>query len=357
MNQDNTKTFPRTIGMDLGNTKNFFHTLDRSGNEEESGFVRATVSEMGAYLDSQPASRFVIEASTTCHWVAALAEKSGHEVIVANPREFRVISSSHRKTDKNDARILAQFGYAFPQLLHPVKLRGRACQRARSVIAARAAAKKSRNLLIHFLRSQATSIGVPLPKCKASYFHKNRKVLASIPESIKTFAQPLLESIASLNANIGAIDVEIERLCTEEFPETTILRQIAYVGPQTALIFMATIEDHARFKNSRDVGAYTGLVSISQSSGAKNPQLRISKRGDKLCRRLLVNAASNICKKGSPDTDLKRYGEHIAGRGGQAARGKARIAVARKLGVLLHRLWVTGEVYEPLRNSLTKEVA
>lgn len=130
-----------------------------------------------------------------------------------------------------------------------------------------------------------------------------------------------------------------------------MLRQVDGVGSNTSLDLVATVEDPARFPKSRAVGAYVGLVSKSRSSGSREPQLRISKRGDKALRRLLVNAATYITGPRGKDSDLKRYGERLMARGGQAAKGKARIAVARKLSVLLHRLWVTGETYEPLRNN------
>ncbi len=150
---------------------------------------------------------------------------------------------------------------------------------------------------------------------------------------------------------IAEYDREIKRQCEEEFPETAMLMQISGVGPNTALSFVATIEDPARFERSRDVGAYVGLVSKSRSSGSQDPELRISKRGDKGLRRLLVTAATYIMGPRAKDSDLKRYGEKLSARGGQASRAKARIAVARKLSVILHRLWVSGEVFEPLRNS------
>mgnify|MGYP002631252841 CR=1 FL=1 len=127
---------------------------------------------MRDFFSVQPSSRIVIEASAPSRWIAELANKLGHEVIVANPREFRVISQSHRKSDRNDARILADFGQYRPALLRPIKLRGVRCQLARSTLAARAHMVRQRTLLINLLRAQVQNLGGSLSDCSAATFHK-----------------------------------------------------------------------------------------------------------------------------------------------------------------------------------------
>jgi transposase len=122
------------------------------------------------------------------------------------------------------------------------------------------------------------------------------------------------------------------------------------VGPLIALTFVLTVEDKDRFEKSRDIGCYVGLRPRRSDSGQSQPQLRISKEGDPYLRTMLVQGAHYIISRRGPDTDLKRWGLHLAQSGGKRGKKKAVVAVARKLGVLLHRLWVTGEVYEPLRN-------
>ncbi len=114
---------------------------------------------------------------------------------------------------------------------------------------------------------------------------------------------------------------------------------------------MLTIQDPTRFPQVRAVASYLGLTPRQAQSGASAPQLRITKAGDEMLRRLLVGSAQYILGPFGPDTDLRRWGLAIAGKGGKAAKKRAIIAVARKLSVLLLRLWMTGEVYEPLRNS------
>ena len=346
MTQATTMTFPRTIGMDLGIRRTSFCVLAPSGRRIHEGGLKTSKPDMLAFLAAQPTSRVVLEASGPCRWIAEIAEDCGHEVIVANPREFRLICESHRKSDRNDARILAAFGQFRPQLLHPLKLRGTKCQIARSTLAARAHAVRQRTLIINLIRAEVRNLGESID-CSAATFHK--RASACIPARLRPVLEPLLEVLGVLTEAVAKYDCEVDRLCETEFPETALLTQISGVGPNTALSFVATIEDPTRFPRSRDVGAYVGLVSKSRASGSSNPELRISKRGDKHLRRLLVNAATYVCARGQ-DSDLKRFAQRIADRGGQAAKAKARIAVARKLAVLLHRLLVTAEVYEPLRN-------
>jgi len=351
MNQTTKTTFPRTIGMDLGVRSTSFCSVDEGGTILCEGDLKTTKIEMSAFFSEAPTSRVVIEASGPSRWVAALAAKHGHEVIVANPREFKLISQSHRKTDRNDARILADFGQFRPNLLKPVQLRGLKCQVARTTLAARSHVVRQRTLLISLIRAQVRNLGESLPTCGSAYFAKKSKDL--IPPILRPALDPLFQVLEAMMETIANYDSEIERLCEDEFKETKILQQVNGVGPNTALAFIATVEDPNRFAKSRDVGAYVGLVSKSRSSGSKDPQLRISKRGDKVLRRLLVTSATYISGPRSKDSDLKRFATRLQERGGQSSKAKARIAVARKLSVLLHRLLVTGEVYEPLRNSKT----
>ena len=129
------------------------------------------------------------------------------------------------------------------------------------------------------------------------------------------------------------------------------MRQVEGIGPLTALTFVLTLEDPYRFEKSRSVGAYLGLVPAIDQSGDRDPQKRITKEGDEMLRKLLVGSSHYILGPFGSDSDLRRHGEKIASRGGKNAKKRAAVAVARKLAVLLHRLWVTAEVYDPLHNT------
>ena len=163
--------------------------------------------------------------------------------------------------------------------------------------------------------------------------------------------EPLLETIAALTIRIRSYDHKLEAIAAEHYPETSLLRQVAGVVPLSALTFVLVLEDPSRFKDSRTVGAYLGLAPGTDQSGERDPQQRISKEGDQMLRRLLVGSAHYILGPFAKDSDLRRHGEKIAGRSGKNAKRRAAVAVARKLSVLLHHLWVSGEAYEPLYNT------
>jgi transposase len=116
------------------------------------------------------------------------------------------------------------------------------------------------------------------------------------------------------------------------------------------------LEDAARFRSSRSVGAFLGLTSKQDQSGDDDPQRGITKAGDRLLRRLLTQSAHYVLGHFGEDCDLRRHGEKIAARGGKRAKKRATTAVARKLSVLMHRLWVSGEAYDPLYNSRASQL-
>jgi transposase len=188
-----------------------------------------------------------------------------------------------------------------------------------------------------------------LPKCPARSFHKRAK--EHIPEALMPALGPILEQIGSLTERIREYDRKLEEISLELYPETELLRQVEGIGPLTALTFVLTLEDPYRFEKSRSAGAYLGLVPATNQSGDRDPQKHITNEGDEMLRKLLVGSAHYILGPFGSDSDLRRHGEKIAARGGKNSKKRAAVAVARKLAVLLHRLWVTGEVYDPLHNA------
>jgi len=132
------------------------------------------------------------------------------------------------------------------------------------------------------------------------------------------------------------------------------LRKIAGVGPVTALAYVLTLEDPHRFKKSRDVGPYLGLIPKRDQSGNTDKPLSITKAGNGYLRRLLVNCAQYILGPFGPDCELRRYGLRIASRGGKVAKRKAAVAVARKLAVMMHHIWKNKTTYEPFYQSYLK---
>jgi transposase len=199
------------------------------------------------------------------------------------------------------------------------------------------------------VRGAIKSFGARLPKCPARSFHK--RAPEHIPEALRPALGPVLEQIASLTERIREYDRLLVAISKDHYPETELLCQVEGIGPLTALTFVLTLEDPYRFERSRSVGTYLGLVPTTERSGDRDPQRRISKEGDEMLRKLLVGSAHYVLGPFGSDSDLRRHGQKIAARGGKNAKKRAAVAVARKLSVLLHRLWVSGEVYEPLYNA------
>jgi transposase len=154
-----------------------------------------------------------------------------------------------------------------------------------------------------------------------------------------------------LNERIKEYDARMEKIVKESYPQVALLKQVKGVGTQIALTYVLTLDDPQRFAKSREVGCFLGLKPGRRDSGESQPQMRISKEGDRYLRTMLVQGAHYILGPFGADSDLRRWGLRLAERGGKNAKKRAVVAVARKLAVLLHRLWVSGEVYEPLRNS------
>ena len=336
-----------TIGLDLGDRFTEGRVLDETGEMVEAFRVRTTEPALSSRLASFPPSRVVLEVGTHSPWVSRVVASQGHETIVANPRRVRLIAENDSKSDGVDAELLARLGRVDPSLLKPIVHRGEQAQRDRILIQARDGFVRARTQLVNQVRGFAKALGTRVPSSSTAAFPK--RVRATTPMDLFPGLEPLLETIDQLTATIRQMDREVERVCRERYPETQLLRQVPGVGPITALYYVLTIEDPSRFAKSRSVGAYVGLRPKQRDSGEQQPQRRITKAGDALLRRFLVSAAHSILGPFGPDTDLRRAGLRMAERGGSTAKKRAVVATARRLAVLLHRLWVTGEVYEPLR--------
>jgi transposase len=177
-----------------------------------------------------------------------------------------------------------------------------------------------------------------------------REIAKELSPELRDTLEPLLQEIESLNDRIDEYDRRIEQIATEVHPEVALLKQVKGVGTLIALTYILTLDDPHRFRRSRDAGCFLGLRPGRRNSGRSEPQMPISKEGDAYLRTLLVQGAHYILGPFGQDSDLRRWGLKLAEREGKNAKKRAVIA-ARKLVVLLHKLWISGEVYEPLRSN------
>jgi transposase len=349
-----SKVGMKTVGLDLGDRTSQLVVLDWQGHQIEEGRVATREAALRKRFAGCERMRIALETGTHSAWVSRLLKDCGHEVIVANSRKLRLIYQNRRKNDRVDAIYLARLARLDPQLLSPVEHRGPQAQKDLAVLRSRDALVEARTQLINHVRGLVKSVGQRLPSCSSEAFPK--RVLGVIPDSLQPGLLPVVEMITSLNVQIKALDRRLDALADELYPETKLLRQVTGVGPIISLGYVLILEDHRRFRKSRAVGSYLGLTPGSNRSGNSDPQMRITKEGDVLLRRLLVSAAQYILGPFGPDTDLRRFGLRIAQRGGKNAKKRAIVAVARKLAILLHHLWRSGEVYEPLYQETRKAV-
>jgi transposase len=338
-----------TVGVDLGDQWSNYCILGLEGETLAEGQVRTTREDVASLFGALSAARVIFEVGTHSAWVREVIVGCGHEVLVANPRLMEGTKRRKRKNDRLDANKLARLGRVDPQSLFPIQHRSREVRQDLVVLRARDALVSVRTQLINATRGLVKSMGARLPKCSSPSFPD--KVEEALPAEVREALLPLVRLAEELSDRIKDYDERIEKLGREKYGHTELLRQVKGVGPLTSLAYVLTLEKPDRFAKSRDVGPYLGLVPKQEDSGDSQPQLGISKAGDVMLRRLLVGSAHYILGPFGPDTDLRRYGLRLCERGGKNAKKRAAVAVARKLAVLLHRLWISGEVYEPLRSA------
>jgi len=350
----NVPTQKLTIGLDLGDRSSWYCVLDESGNVVLEQRLSTTPKAMREGFGKMPRNRVALETGMHSPWVSRLLAELGHEVIVAHARKVRLIGESRKKDDRLDAQTLARLARIDPELLCPVKHRSRQAQADLSVIRARVLVR-ARTALVNTARGLAKSYGERLRGCNVRNMDPEKA--EGLSPELQAALEPLLAALESLSEQIAEYNERIEQMAEKSYPQVALLKQIKGVGTLIALTFLLTLEDPHRFRRSRDVGGYLGLQPGRRNSGQSEPQMHISKEGDPYLRTLLVQGAQHILGPFGIDCDLRRWGLKLAERGGKSGKKRAIIAVARKLAVLLHHLWVSGEAYEPLHNHHPRTVA
>jgi transposase len=333
-----------TIGLDLSDRSFQFCELNAQGEIVNEGQLKLDRATLRKYLAAQAQARVALETGGQSAWVKQVIEELGHEAVVANARELQAVTGRSHRTDHHDARQLARLARVDRELLNPVKLRDGQQQADLFVIRARALLVEVRTMLINFARGITKTTGQRLP---ASVSHRfAERVRDAVPEALQPALLPLLKVLDQVGEEVDGYDEQIEALAQERYRQTRWLRQVPGVGTLTALTFVLTVNDPTRFAHSRDVGPFLGLVPRRRQSGEQDPHLRISKCGDGYLRKLLVQCAHVVMGRFGPDCALRRWAlEHA--RHSRSAKKRTVVAVARKLAVLLHRLWSRQEVFQP----------
>lgn len=337
------------VGIDLGDRVSVYCKINGRTGEFEEGDFRMSPEEVREHFEPWERMRVVMEVGTHSRWMLRVLTEMGFDVVVADPRRLALITRSHRKNDRNDAMTLARLGSADLKLLNPVHHRDDTMQADLSVAQARHSLVKMRTRLVVQIRGMVKATGDRLPPCDAASFTNVRE---SVPEALRAATDPLFAVIESLMTQIKAFDRRIAQICKERYPETEVLTQIHGVGSLTALVFVLTLGEATRFKRSRDAAAFLGLCPRQHESGSLKKELGITKAGNSFARQLLVQAAHYVLGFRGEECDIRQWGLRIYERGGRCAKKRAAVAVARKLAVVMHRLYLSQEDYRPWRCAL-----
>jgi len=332
------------VGIDLHQKYSEICCLSGEGEVILRRRIPTTEASLRRVFARREPCRIVIESCSQAPWVARLLGSLGQEVVVVNPRRVRLIAESTLKNDAFDAEILARLGRFDLELLGPVHQRSEASQLLRTRLRVRGTLVKSRTAMINMVRGSLRSAGIRMGSSTAAGFVA-RFTQTTLPKHLLEVLDPVIETIAELSARIAGLDEELVR----EARSDELLRRLQTVpgvGPLVSLAYVGWMDQPERFRKSRDVGACLGLRPRIRDSGGRQRRGHITREGDKEMRRLLVQAAhaSLQCQK---DSALKRWTESLAERVGKK---KAVVATARKIAVLLHRLWVTGDCFQPFPN-------
>lgn len=336
-----------TIGIDVGDRRSHACVVDHSRTVLEEFSFETHHVELCEKLRREPC-QIILEVGPHSRWMKKRLEKIGHMVRVVDARKIQLISRGNHKTDKRDARTLAQLGAGVPELLGDIKHRSDQAQADLTVLLTRDHFIGLRTATINRVRGVLKSAGVRVPKMSTKAFHACAGEL--VPAALQRGILPLLEELKSLHMRIRALDKEIDAMAAR-YPAVAKLIAVHGVGNLTALAFVLSLDNPGRFKKSRDVGPFVGLTPRKHASGEKDPQLSITRCGNPFLRRILVQAAHYILGPFGPDCLLRRSGLRLVERAGTHAKKRAAVAVARKLAVLLHRLWVGQAGYDPWYRS------
>jgi transposase len=276
---------------------------------------------------------------STWHWHAL--NDMGLPVVCLDARHAKAaLSMQMNKTDKNDAHGLAQIirtGW-----YREVSVKSLDSHTVRAMLGARYQLVCMRTDLRNQIRGILKTFGVVLGKSRNLSFDRQVGELSCGDGILKEAVRALLAVLQNVGEQILKLDRMVRRY-TRQNKVCRRLRTVPGIGMLTATAFVAAIDDPERFRKSKSVGAFLGLTPRRYQSGETDLNGRISKCGDAMTRTYLFEAATSLMTKVRKWSALKAWGMRIAKRAGMK---KARVAVARKLAVIMHRIWLTGETFQ-----------
>jgi transposase len=333
-------------GIDLHAKASEVAVLDDNGEVSERARIPTTEAALRRWFGGRQAMVICLEAGGLSAWAQRILRTLGHEVVVANPQRVRLIAEATLKNDAVDAVTLARLVRADRKLLSPIVHRSAETQRQRAVLRVRRTLVNARTSCLNASRGVLRSFGHRTPGRKAERL-AGSLVSKNIPAELVEVVAPLVQLALELDERIDALDEQVEAM-GQAHPAVALLRTIPGVGPLVSLSYVLCIEDPSRFRRSRDVGGYLGLRPTMRSSANTVRFGGITHQGDVEMRRLMVQAAYGLLRSRA-DSDLKQWATELIGRIGKK---KAVVALARKLAVLMHTMWLRGETFRPYREAI-----
>ena len=327
------------VGLDVSFKQTSICVVNQTGLIVHEGVVESDPEMISAFvrLKAPGAVRIGLETGPTATWLWTELKRFGLPVICIDARHAKaVLKMQINKSDRNDAAGIArimQTGW-----FKEVRVKGLDSHSVRALLASRALLVKIKRDLENQVRGLLKNFGHVIGRAKFNVFAvRAEELIEGRPELIAA-VRPLLEARHAIEQQVDGLDRKVHKLARHDAQVRSFMT-VPGVGPITALCFKATIDDPARFKRSRSVGAYVGLTSRRHASGELDWSGRISKCGDAMLRMYLFEAAGVLLTRVLKWSALKAWGTRLIKRNGLR---KAKVAVARKLAVILHRMWIDG---------------
>jgi transposase len=329
-------------GIDVSLELSSVCIVDASGKICREGKVESEPAALARFLAAQGVAlaRIGLEAGPLSQWLYAGLKEAGLSVELLETRHVRdAFKAMPVKTDRKDARGIAQLmrlGW-----FRPVHCKSLAAQEVRALLTAR---KLVQSKLYDFemsLRGILRGFGLKVGPTTARGFEARITALVEGHPVLEAIAQALLRAHGALLRELSSFEKKVRTIARAD-RRVRLLMSAPGVGPIVAATYVFAIDDPARFTSSKQVGAHFGLTPKKYQSGETDVTGRISKIGEKEVRTALYEAANAILTRPIKGGALKSWGLRLARRAGM---GKAKVAVARKLATILHRMWVDGVAF------------
>jgi len=329
----------RYVGMDVSLKETSICVVDGDGEIVSEGTVISEPSAIAEHLETTAAGakRIGLETGPTTTWLWHELRALGLPVICIDARHAKAaLSMQINKSDRNDAVGLArimQCGW-----YKEVQVKSVTCHEIRAVLNSRAQLVKIKLDLENQIRGLLKNLGLVIGKARGNVFCRRVEELLGEQGLLSEAVRPLLEVREKVSLEIAALYRKLMGLARNDQNSRRSMT-VPGIGPITALAFHSAIDDPIRFRRSRSVGAYFGLTPRRHASGEVDWSGRISKCGDRMVRSYLFEAAGVLLTRVPQWCKLKAWGHRLWKRIGFK---KAKIAVARKLAVVLHAMWRDG---------------